>query len=178
MNQLILEKYFSYNFKEEIEKLKENIKNGKVIKNFIFGDYILDENQKIIIDKIEDNGKSIIIKYTGDYITDLWEMANFWPKDTGLPMIIWLQSKTGNEKHGCRIKILTKYGDKVSFSQGFFTITVPEGKIIGNTVEITTRDIKLVKKFIDKNIDIILQYWNGEISTGDFSSLIQTIHKD
>ena len=27
MNQLILEKYFSYNFKEEIEKLKEN--NGR-----------------------------------------------------------------------------------------------------------------------------------------------------
>lgn len=33
------------------------------------------------------------------------EMANFWPKDTGLKYEIWISPKSGKEKHWARIKV-------------------------------------------------------------------------
>jgi hypothetical protein len=36
---------------------------------------------------------------------EIWAMANFRPKTTGLPMIMWIIPKTSKEKHGPRIKL-------------------------------------------------------------------------
>ncbi len=43
---------------------------------------------------------------------DLFLMANFREKSTGLPMVIWV-SERGNSKHAPRIKVSTNNNDKM-----------------------------------------------------------------
>jgi len=49
-----------------------------------------------------------VIKYMQKFFKEkeeLFEMSNFWPKDTGLEYVIWVSAKSGREKHGARIKV-------------------------------------------------------------------------
>jgi hypothetical protein len=97
------------------------------------------------------------------------EMANIRPEDdTGLPYVIWIQESSGKEKHFARIKVSRIYGNKISPEEGFFTITVPDKEVIGDMGKIRSVDVELGKKWIDLNLDLILQYWNHEISTKAF----------
>lgn len=108
-------------------------------------------------------------------IINLWEMANLRPNRSGLPVCVWVQEFSGKEGHFARIKVSTNYGDKINLEDGFFTITVPEKKIIGTTGKIKNKDIELIKKFVDANTDIIIQLWNKDIDIGDFLTLIKKV---
>ena len=101
----------------------------------------------------------------------IYEMANYRPKETGLLMVIWLQPKTGKEKHGCRIKVERDYGDKSK--NDTFTITIPDLKVIGDTGKIRQEDITDLKRFIQLNMDIIKLFWDDEISSTDFGLRIK-----
>ena len=43
---------------------------------------------------------------------DLYAMANFYPDDTGLPMIVWVRPRS-NERHSARIKVCTVHGPRL-----------------------------------------------------------------
>lgn len=84
---------------------------------------------------------------------EIWSMvASFGPEDTGLPMKIWVSTKTFS--HGPRIKVHESVS--VSISD---TPSVKAGSGLSNA------DLKLVSQYIIKNKDILLQYWNEEITT-------------
>jgi hypothetical protein len=102
-------------------------------------------------------------------------MANIRPNRTGLPVCIWVAEPSGNEKHFARIKVSAHYGEKIDLSAGFFTITIPEKKIMGDTGEIKFKDIELINRFIDLNADLIIQLWNKEIDIVDFIVEMQKI---
>ena len=72
---------------------------------------------------------------------ELYEMSNVRPFRTGFPMVVWIHESSGNERHYARIKVSVNYGDKVNMQEGFFTVTVPNKEIIGDTRNIKNRDI-------------------------------------
>lgn len=103
----------------------------------------------------------------------MWEMANLRPRDTGLPVTIWLAAKYGNEKHGPRIKVNAIPGDKMR-----------PGKTAVVTIEENPRflegdldpDIfKKVARFINKNKESLRKVWSGEISTGEFVMFMKRV---
>lgn len=99
---------------------------------------------------------------------NLFEMANFWPKDTGLSYVIWISEKSGKEKHGPRIKI--------DIDGNIYSMTVsdtPEFK--QKNVKISSKELNTIKKFIIDNKDLLLKYWNEEISTVDFVKKMKKI---
>lgn len=94
-------------------------------------------------------------------------MSNLRPKTTNLPMVIWILSKTGKEKHGPRIKAQNHYGDKIE-SGSWFSLTIDDSpKVTGDTKDISSKDITKIKKFIIQNKDILLQHWNLDIDTNE-----------
>lgn len=104
---------------------------------------------------------------------DLFEMANVQPKETGLDMIIFVSPGTFYN-HGPRIKVSTKYGDKLSGDADFFVLTL-EGEVIGDTGEIKNKDIEKIKKFVSLNKKVLKKLWNEEISPYDAVSLFQKV---
>jgi hypothetical protein len=102
----------------------------------------------------------------------LWEMSNFRPKSTGLPMVIWLNFKSGREKHGPRLKVSPSHGDTAQISN-WQTVTISDDpKLIGN---LSIKDFKLVKQFILNNKDLLIKFWNDEIDISDFIKLMKKI---
>jgi len=106
--------------------------------------------------------------------TPFYEMANIRSKHTGLPMVIWIQPKIGNEKHWARIKVSKVYGDKVSDS--LFIVTIEnEPKVIGETGNILLQDISKVLDFVKLNKDLLLKYWNDDIDVADVLQQLKKI---
>jgi len=97
----------------------------------------------------------------------LYEMVNFRPKTTGLSMVIWIIPTNNKEKHYARIKVSTHYGDNLRY-EDFFTVTVPNLAIVGDTGDIKNKDIKLLLRWIKLNESIIISYWNNEIDIAEF----------
>ena len=104
----------------------------------------------------------------------LYEMANFRPKSTGLSMVVWVVPTNKKEKHYARIKVSTHYGDSLRY-EDFFTVTVPDLDIIGNTGDIGTKDQKLLLHWIKINENAIIDYWNNKIDIAEFLEKMVTV---
>jgi len=103
----------------------------------------------------------------------MFEMSNLRPIHTGLNVVTWISGK-GNAKHGPRIKISSKKGNKISIDN-LISVTVDDNpKIIGNN-KISVKDFEKIKKFIELNKDIIIKYWNRKIDTKEMINKIKTI---
>ena len=46
---------------------------------------------------------------------ELFEMANLFPRTTGLPMTIWV-SPRGNARHDARVKVNMTHGDQMNIA--------------------------------------------------------------
>ncbi len=57
---------------------------------------------------------------------DLYEMANLYPKHTGLPMVIWV-SERGHARHDARVKVSTKHGTRMNIND---TAVVGNGPLL------------------------------------------------
>lgn len=93
-----------------------------------------------------------------------YEMSNLRPADTGLPMVIWVSVK-GGARHGPRIKVAREHGATIN---PFDTVSVTiedEPRVIGGTL--SAHDMERVKQYIALNRDVLLQYWNHEMSTAE-----------
>jgi len=99
-------------------------------------------------------------------IIKLEEMANIRPNKTGLKMVIWIFPYTGKEGHWARIKVSMHYGEKVS--SDLFTVTVEDTpEVIGDTGDITKKDVDSVINFVKRNKAVLLKVWNDEIDPVD-----------
>ena len=108
-----------------------------------------------------------------DLYDELFEMANFTKKTTGIEdVVIWIGPNP--PQHGRRIKVSNKPNSFDIYDT--FTISIPDLEIIGDV------DTKFIKKdklnqifeFINNNIEIISEYSDRKISTEE---LIEKIKK-
>ncbi len=95
---------------------------------------------------------------------DLFLMANFREKSTGLPMVIWV-SERGNAKHAPRIKVSTNNDKMIEGQTVSVSITEPAEIMAG--VGLRSKDLQLVIKFIELNRSLLLDYWDSKIDTTD-----------
>jgi len=92
----------------------------------------------------------------------LYEMANLFPKHTGLPFVVWISYKYGVQ-HDVRVKVSP--GPKALPSQMISVALRPEVRVVEGKMK--GSDLALLTKWIDLNHDVILKYWEGEIDTQD-----------
>lgn len=111
------------------------------------------------------------------YAFDTFAMANLRPDDTGVKgTIIWVsEGEFGGAaaQHGPRIKVYV--GSKATADARYKAISV---KITDPPVftDGLPGDIKrMVTKFIEANRQVLLQYWEGELSTSELLSRIQKV---
>ena len=101
----------------------------------------------------------------------LYEMANLRPERTGLPLVVFISQK-GGARHDVRVKLAR--GAKVRPSEMITVAVRPAPRIVRG--ELSTPEFELVRRWIHLNIDVLVNYWNGDIEyTEDVLNAIQSI---
>jgi hypothetical protein len=94
-----------------------------------------------------------------------FEMANLYPRDTGLPMTVWVSPK-GRARHDARIKVCTTPGDRMDPTNTAVVAIRPEPRLIEG--ELARDDLQSVVRWIEANAQALIDYWDGELSTVEF----------
>jgi len=103
---------------------------------------------------------------------DIYEMANLHKEDTGISnVVIWVSGGGEKLKHGPRIKVV--HGNKFKPELSSTIPLTPPMRIIGNA-DVSQEEFAQIIDWIELNRDIILKYWNDEIST---HTLLDSIKK-
>jgi hypothetical protein len=105
---------------------------------------------------------------------ELFLMSNLFPEDTGLPFIVWVSVGEG-VRHDVRVKVYR--GGKVNPREMTSvalrpTVHVTQGEGLSGT------ELKALAQWIELNYDVILKYWNMEISTRQMLDSIKKVEPE
>ena len=115
--------------------------------------------------KRHDGAKRIVKPQRRTSAKDTFEMANLYPRDTGLPMTIWV-SPRGRARHDARIEVCLTQGDRMGATKTAVVAIRPEPRLISGALP--ARDFDLVASWIARNTEALIDYWNGTLSTVEF----------
>jgi hypothetical protein len=95
---------------------------------------------------------------------ELFEMANLYPRTTGLPMTVWV-SPRGHARHDVRIKVNTTHGNQMILDNTVVVGVRPAPHILIG--RLSTADQQAVFTWITLNAPTIIAYWDGTIDTAE-----------
>ena len=116
--------------------------------------------------------KPVAPEWTLEKENELFEMANLYPRDTGLPMTVWVGPK-GNARHDVRVKVCRPHGDRMIIEDTAVVGVRPEPRVIEGPL--ATADFKLVSAWIKLNEAALVDYWTGDLSTIEFARALQRV---
>jgi hypothetical protein len=123
---------------------------------------------------MDDNGWS---RCTSDYVRhlkaavrqvpqpdadELFEMANLFPRTTGLPMTVWV-SPRGNARHDVRVKVNMTHGDQMNIANTAVVGVRPTPHVIAG--QLSPEDQGAVFEWMSLNSAVLVDYWEGRIDT-------------
>jgi hypothetical protein len=96
---------------------------------------------------------------------DFFEMANLFPDDTGLPMVVWV-SERGHARHDVRVKVNQSHGTRM-LPGNLAVVTVrPAPRLVAGNL--SPPDLRAVSDWIRLNEAALVDYWEYRISTAQF----------
>jgi hypothetical protein len=93
---------------------------------------------------------------------ELFEMANLYPRTTGLPMTVWVGPR-GNARHDARIKVNMTRGNQMNIDNTAVVAVRPSPHVIAG--RLPRGDERALAAWITLNTDAIVAYWNGDMDT-------------
>ena len=93
---------------------------------------------------------------------ELFEMANLFPRTTGLPMTVWV-SPRGNARHDVRVKVHMTHGNQMNPANTAVVAVRPAPRVIAG--QLSPDDRAAVFQWILLNSDALVAYWEGQIDT-------------
>src|SRR5260370_39968423 len=102
---------------------------------------------------------------------ELFEMANLYPRTTGLPMTVWVGPR-GNARHDVRIKVNMVHGNRIDLHNTAVVGVRPAPHMVAG--RLSTADQQAVFAWIALNASAIIADWDGDIDTAE---LIQTLRR-
>lgn len=107
----------------------------------------------------------------------LYEFADFTPEDTNLCSVIWVDGPR-NMSHGKRIKFQNNTSNKLNGGE-MIPVTISEDPQIPNSVKtklkIKEKDLTRIKQWVVLNMQTLLDYVDGKISTKQLYQLIRPL---
>ena len=100
---------------------------------------------------------------------ELYEMANLYPRTTGLPMTVWVGPR-GNARDDVRIKVNLAHGNQMNIDNTAVVGVRPAPHLVAG--RLPSDDERLVFEWIRLNVGTIIAYWDGNIDTAE---LIQNL---
>jgi hypothetical protein len=91
---------------------------------------------------------------------DPFELANLFPRTTGLPMTVWVRPR-GNSRHDVRVRINLTHGNQMNPSNTAVVDVRPSPHVVAG--RLSPDDEKAVSQWIGLNVAVLVAYWDGEI---------------
>ncbi len=96
---------------------------------------------------------------------DLFEMANLYPRTTGLPVTVWASPK-GRARHDARIKVCMTPGDRMDAENTAVVVIRPQPSLLHG--ELPPETLTQVLRWVALNTPALLDYRNGVSDTVEF----------
>jgi len=93
---------------------------------------------------------------------DFFEMANLFPADTGLPMVVWA-SERGHSRYDVRLKVNQSHGTRMLPGNLALVAVRPASRLIAGNL--SPADLSAVSDWIRLNEVTLVDYWEYRIST-------------
>ena len=103
---------------------------------------------------------------------ELFEMANLFPRTTGLPMTVWV-SPRGNARHDVRVKVHMTHGDQMNIANTAVVGVRPNPHVIAG--RLSPDDQRAVFEWVLLNSAALLAYWEGRIDTIELGQQLKRI---
>jgi hypothetical protein len=103
---------------------------------------------------------------------DTYEMANLYPRDTGLPMTVWVGPR-GRARHDARVKVCRTHGDRMEGTNLAVVAIRPVPRVVHGPL--AQRDFASVAAWIALNQDALIDYWNGTLGTVEFAAELRRL---
>ncbi len=118
------------------------------------------------------SGKPISAEANAIESDELFEMANLYPRTTGLPMTVWL-SPCGNARHDVRVKVNMTHGNQMAVDNTAVVAVRPVPHLIAG--RLSADDQRAVFDWIALNATAIISYWDGDIDTVQLANLLRPL---
>jgi hypothetical protein len=102
---------------------------------------------------------------------DLYEMANLFPRSTGLPMVVWV-SPRGHARHDARVKVSLTRG-RMDIGRAAVVGIRPLPRLIEG--ELSPADLSLVARWIELNEAALLDFWNEAIDSVELATRLRKL---
>lgn len=103
---------------------------------------------------------------------DLYEMANLYPAETGLPMTVWV-SPRGHARHDVRVKVCRVHGPRMTIDDTVVVAVRPTPRLVAGRLSLA--DMRLVADWLRLNEAALVDYWEGTIGTVELARRLQRL---
>jgi hypothetical protein len=103
---------------------------------------------------------------------DLFESANLYPRNTGLPMTVWA-SPRARAQHDARIKVCMTPGDRMDVDNTAVVSLRPQPRLLHGTL--APADWRAVQAWATLNLAVLIDYWDGVIDTLEFVQRLRKV---
>ena len=103
---------------------------------------------------------------------ELFLMSNLFPRQTGLPMTVWVQVK-GGARHGARVKVNMAHGPRANVDNMAVVSVRSEPRLLRGFLD--GRDLAAVRTWIELNREVIIDHWEGRADTGDLIARLRRL---
>jgi hypothetical protein len=103
---------------------------------------------------------------------ELYEMANLYPRTTGLPMTVWVGPR-GNARHDYRVKVNMTHGNQMNIENTAVVGVRPSPHMIAGRLSL--EDERAVSNWITLNTAAIIAYWDGDIDTLELARTLKPL---
>src|SRR5580704_5830246 len=103
---------------------------------------------------------------------ELYEMANLYPRTTGLPMTVWVSPRE-NARHDVRVKVNMTHGNQMNVDNTAVVAVRPSPHVIAG--RLSPEDDRAVSAWITLNAAAIVAYWDGDIDTVQLSQALKPL---
>jgi hypothetical protein len=103
---------------------------------------------------------------------ELFEMANLFPRTTGLAMTVWV-SPRGNARHDVRVKVNMTHGDQMNIANTAVVGAHPAPHVIAG--HLSPDDQRAVFEWVSLNTTALVAYWEGRIDTIELGQQLKRI---
>ncbi len=102
----------------------------------------------------------------------IFEMANLFPRHTGLPVTVWVGPR-GGARHAARIKVCVEPGDRMRIDDAASMLIGDPPKVVRGKLDPMIAEA--AGRWVLLNRDALLDYWHGKIDTFDLQSRLRKV---
>jgi hypothetical protein len=99
-----------------------------------------------------------------------FEMANLYPRHTGLPVTVWV-SPRGRARHAARVKVCRRPGDRMDPTDLVSVSIRPTPRAIDG--DLPPEVMQAVSAWIACNEEALMNYWDGAIDTIELATRLR-----